>query len=129
MSASVVTYGSAVPHLVFIMPGGGGREGGRSRDRERQGRYFAQLFPLLSHLCPLSRRNEKEGREAERERERGRKDGPPILSRLFLPLSRSLQTEQPAAAAASGAGSIHLERGKVDAMGDAAHAAAMLETV
>lgn len=97
----------------------------RGTGRERA--PISHNFPLFS-LSSLPSQQHEEMKKKEGNQREGR-EGPPILSRLFLPLSRSLQTEQPAAAAASGAGSIHLERGKVDAMGDAAHAAAMLETV
>ena len=80
----VVTYGgSAVPHLVFIMPAGGQ---GKKGAEEGQGRRFAQLFPLHSPSLPSQHnRQEMEKKEGTREAERG----PPILPRLFLPLSRS----------------------------------------
>ena len=64
----VVTYGgSAVPHLVFIMPAGGH---GKKGAEEGQGRRFAQLFPLHSLSLPSQHnRQEMEKEEGRRRKE------------------------------------------------------------
>lgn len=65
----VVTYGgSAVPHLVFIMPAGGH---GKKGAEEGQGRRFAQLFPLHSLSLP-SQHNRQEMEKEEGTRSGGK---------------------------------------------------------
>ena len=81
----VVTYGSAVPHLVFIMPAGGHGRGGPPWAAVS---HNFSLFTLF--LCPLSTTAKKWKRRKRTRGERGGRTvrGPPILPRLFLPLSR-----------------------------------------